>query len=48
MYICPCCHEEIPDRVKATIDRCPFCLEPWPEPSTDPLNVDEKPPSITN
>ncbi|MCD6499139.1 MAG: hypothetical protein J7M25_12685 [Deltaproteobacteria bacterium] len=30
MYVCPNCHEQIPDRVKKSQDACPFCHEPWP------------------
>lgn len=30
MYICPKCHEEIPDRIRSSQDECPFCQEPWP------------------
>jgi hypothetical protein len=36
MYVCPQCHEEIPDRVKASKDECPFCHEPWPPEETGP------------
>ncbi len=36
MYVCPHCHEEIPDRVRRTQSECPFCREPWPP--------DEQPP----
>jgi hypothetical protein len=30
MYLCPHCHEEIPDRIRQSRDDCPFCHEPWP------------------
>lgn len=30
MYVCPHCHEEIPDKVRQTKDECPFCHEFWP------------------
>lgn len=30
MYLCPHCHEEIPDRVKRNTEDCPFCHEAWP------------------
>jgi len=30
MYVCPHCHEEIPDRVKRVREDCPFCHEDWP------------------
>ncbi len=36
MYVCPHCHEEIPDRVRRTQSECPFCREPWPPEETAP------------
>ena len=40
MYVCPHCHEEIPDRVKKSKDECPFCHEPWP-PEPEPQEAPE-------